>query len=220
MELPVLVVVALVIAVVLRTLVVQVFFIPSSSMVPTLAVDDRIVVEKVSYRFREPERGDIIVFAGLGGPAPEAEGPVVLRAFVWLGRLTGVIPPSPSDLVKRVIGLPGEEVAIVDGVVRIDGVPMAEPYLDGPAPPDFGPVLVPDGTLFFLGDNRRNSADSRSSLGFVARDRVIGRALVVAWPLGNARSLLGERTLPSSQAASHVASQAPSRAPAQMSSVG
>jgi signal peptidase I len=196
------VITALVIAVLLRTLVVQVFFIPSSSMVPTLAVDDRIVVEKISYRFREPERGEIVVFAGLAGPPADEDGPLVLRAFEWLGRATGVIPPSPSDLVKRVVGLPGEEVAIVDGVLRVDGSAMVEPYLDGPPPPDFGPVVVPDGTLFFLGDNRRNSADSRSSLGFVARDRVIGRALAVAWPLGNTRSLLGERTLPAAQTSS------------------
>jgi signal peptidase I len=198
----VLVVVALVIAVLLRTLVVQVFFIPSSSMVPTLAVDDRIVVEKVSYRFREPVRGDVVVFAGASGPAPAFEGPLPLRVFDWLGRTVGVIPPDPSDLVKRVVGLPGEEVAIVDGVVHIDGVALREPYLVGPAPSDFGPVTVPDASLFFLGDNRRNSADSRGGLGFVARDRVIGRALGVIWPFGNARSLLGDRPQAQAQTAS------------------
>jgi signal peptidase I len=195
--LPVLVLAALVIAVLLRTLVVQVFFIPSSSMVPTLAVDDRIIVEKVSYRFREPERGDVVVFAGLGAPVQTSDDPLPMRVFAGLGRLVGVIPPDPSDLVKRVVGLPGDEVAIVDGVLRIDGVPLDEGYLDGPAPGDFGPVVVPDDALFFLGDNRRNSADSRGSLGFVARDRVIGRALAVVWPPGNARSLLGQRPEPS-----------------------
>ena len=175
----------------LRTFVVQVFFIPSSSMVPTLAVDDRIVVEKVTYRFREPERGDIVVFAGASGPAPVLEGPLPLRVFERLGRLIGVIPPDASDLVKRVVGLPGDEVAIIDGVLHVDGVAFDEPYLDGPAPADFGPVTVPDGALFFLGDNRRNSADSRGSLGFVTRDRVIGRSVGVIWPPGNVRSLLG-----------------------------
>jgi signal peptidase I len=188
-----LVVTALVIAVLLRSLVVQVFFIPSSSMVPTLAVDDRILVEKVTYRFREPERGDIVVFAGASGPVQVSDGPLVQRFFERLGRLTGVIPPDPSDLVKRVVGLPGEEVAIVDGRLQIDGVAFDERYLVGPAPSDFGPVIVPADALFFLGDNRRNSADSRGGLGFVARDRVIGRALGVLWPPGNARSLLGSR---------------------------
>jgi signal peptidase I len=188
--------------VLLRTLVVQVFFIPSSSMVPTLAVDDRIVVEKVTYRFREPQRGDIVVFSGATTAAPVSDGPLPMRVFEGLGRLIGVIPPDPSDLVKRVVGLPGEEITIVDGVLRVDGVPLLEPYLDGPAPGDFGPVLVPPDALFFLGDNRRNSADSRGSLGFVGRDRVIGRALGVVWPPGNARSLLGPLPEPASQTSS------------------
>jgi signal peptidase I len=196
------VIAALVIAVLLRTFVVQVFFIPSSSMVPTLAVDDRIVVEKVTYRFREPVRGEVVVFAGAGGTAPVRDGPLPMRVFEGLGRLIGVIPPDPSDLVKRLIGLPGEEISIVQGVLRIDGVPLAEPYIDGPAPGDFGPVLVPDDALFFLGDNRRNSADSRGSLGFVARERVIGRAVGVVWPLGNARSLSG----PLPEPAAHTSS--------------
>jgi signal peptidase I len=200
--LPVLVLAALVIAVLLRTLVIQVFFIPSSSMVPTLAVDDRIVVEKVTYRFREPQRGEIVVFSGAVTAAPVSEGPLPLRFFERLGRLVGIIPPDPSDLVKRVVGLPGEEIAIVDGVLRVDGVPVVEPYLDGPAPGDFGPVRVPDDALFFLGDNRRNSADSRGGLGFVARDRVIGRALGVVWPPGNARSLVGPPPEPATQISS------------------
>jgi signal peptidase I len=188
--------------VLLRTFVVQVFFIPSSSMVPTLAVDDRIVVEKVTYRFREPQRGEVVVFAGAGPAATVDDGPLTTRVVEGLGRLIGVIPPDPSDLVKRVVGLPGDEVAIVDGVLRISGVPLTEPYLEGSAPGDFGPVIVPDDALFFLGDNRRNSADSRGSLGFVARDRVIGRALGVVWPLGNARSLLGPLPAPASQTSS------------------
>jgi signal peptidase I len=182
--------------------VVQVFFIPSSSMVPTLAVDDRIVVEKVTYRLREPERGEVVVFAGAGPAAPIGDGPLPLRLLEGLGRLAGVIPPDPSDLVKRVVGLPGEQVEIVDGVLRIDGVPIVEPYLEGPAPGDFGPVVVPDDTLFFLGDNRRNSADSRGGLGFVARDRVIGRALGVVWPVRNARSLLGSLPEPAGHTSS------------------
>jgi len=181
---------------------VQVFFIPSSSMVPTLAVDDRIVVEKVTYRLREPVRGEVVVFAGAGGTSPVSDGPLPLRVFEGLGRLIGVIPPDPSDLVKRLVGLPGEEIAIVGGVLRVDGVPLNEPYIDGPAPGDFGPVIVPDDALFFLGDNRRNSADSRGSLGFVARDRVIGRAIGVVWPMGNARSLSGSFPEPASQTSS------------------
>jgi signal peptidase I len=103
------------------------------------------------------------------------------------------VPPEPSDLVKRLVGLPGDEVAVIDGVLHIDGVPYAEPYLVGPVAADFGPIVVPEGTLFFLGDNRRNSSDSRGSLGPVARERVIGRAVAVVWPLANSASLLGQR---------------------------
>lgn len=177
-------------------LVVQVFFIPSSSMVPTLSVDDRIVVEKVTYRFREPQRGDVIVFAGERSERPGTSGEdegAIARALRALGAATGLVPPDPSDLVKRLIGLPGDEVSVVDGVLRIDGLPYAEDYLTGAVASDFGPVLVPDGTYFFLGDNRRNSADSRGSLGFVAQDRIIGRAVAVVWPFDNASSLLGQR---------------------------
>jgi signal peptidase I len=182
--------------VLLRVFVLQVFFIPSSSMVPTLAVDDRIVVEKVTYRFRDPQRGDVIVFAGQSSgrveATPDDDGAVV-RALRALGTATGLVPPDPSDLVKRLIGLPGDEVAVVDGVLQVNGQPYAEDYLTGPVASDFGPVLVPDGTYFFLGDNRRNSADSRGSLGFVAQERVIGRAVAVVWPFENASSLLGQR---------------------------
>jgi len=177
--------------------VVQVFFIPSSSMVPTLQVDDRIVVEKVTYRFREPERGDVIVFAGEARPGATAraedDGDAVRRAVDAAGRLVGLVPPDPSDLVKRLVGLPGDEVAVIDGVLHINGVAHAEPYLAGPVASDFGPVVVPDGTLFFLGDNRRNSSDSRGALGSVARERVIGRAVAVVWPVSNSASLLGQR---------------------------
>jgi signal peptidase I len=191
-----LVIVALVVAVALRAFVVQVFYIPSSSMVPTLEIDDRIVVEKITYRFREPRRGDVIVFSGVrNGERPDigGEGGVVERTVRQVGRAMGVIPPVPSDLVKRLIGLPGDEVAVIDGLVNVNGVPLGEPYLSGPVASDFGPITVPAGELFFLGDNRRNSADSRGSLGSVARDRVIGRAVAVIWPARNASSLLGQR---------------------------
>jgi signal peptidase I len=188
---------------VLRSFVVQVFYIPSSSMVPTLAVDDRIVVEKVSYRFRPLERGDVVVFSGADGTrTDDSDAAAFDRALQAVGRFIGVIPPDPSDLVKRVIGLPGDEVSIVDGRLHIDGVPHGEPYLAEPATSDYGPVTVPDGALFFLGDNRRNSADSRGGLGFVDEDRVIGRAIAVVWPFGNATSLIGERPMPIAQTAS------------------
>jgi signal peptidase I len=181
------------VAILLRMFVVQVFYIPSSSMVPTLSVDDRIIVEKVSYRFREPARGDVVVFAGERVDAVDEDLGLVGRALSTLGAATGLIAPDPSDLVKRLIGLPGDELAVIDGVLHVNGVALGEPYLSGPVASDFGPVNVPEGALFFLGDNRRNSADSRGSLGFVSQDRVIGRAVVIVWPFENASSLLGQR---------------------------
>lgn len=194
---------ALVVAVLLRTLVVQVFFIPSSSMEPTLEIDDRIVVEKVTYRFREPARGDVVVFASAPrADASSDDADPVARLLRSIGLLVGVVRPDPSDLVKRLVGLPGDEVAIVDGLLEVNGIPLGEPYLAGPVAADFGPVTVPEGTLFFLGDNRRNSSDSRGGLGFVERERVIGRAVAVVWPLRNAASLLGQRPQPLPQTSS------------------
>jgi signal peptidase I len=190
-----LVIVALVVAFLLRTFVVQVFYIPSSSMVPTLAIDDRMVVEKLSYRVREPERGDVVVFRA-AEPQRPVERPFPERITRGLGQFVGIVPLDASDLVKRVIGLPGDEISIVDGVLHIEGVPYAESYVEPATIPDFGPVVVPADTLFFLGDNRRNSADSRGSLGFVARDRVVGRAFAVVWPRENLGSLTGLRPEP------------------------
>jgi signal peptidase I len=177
--------------------VVQVFYIPSSSMVPTLAIDDRMVVEKLSYRTGEPARGDVVVFRGSEQQQQQPiDRPLQDRLTRAVGQFVGVVPLDASDLVKRVIGLPGDEVSIVDGVLHLDGVPHAESYVEPSTIPDFGPVVVPEGTLFFLGDNRRNSADSRGSLGFVARDRVVGRALAIVWPRENVGTLTGLRPVP------------------------
>jgi signal peptidase I len=172
-------------------------------MLPTLAIDDRIAVEKLSYRFAEPTRGDVVVFSGTprASDGTDEQRAFGARALEAVGRFVGVVPPDPSDLVKRVIGLPGDEVSIVDGLLHLDGVPYAEDYVADAVGSDYGPVVVPEGALFFLGDNRRNSADSRGSLGLVERDRVIGRAVAVVWPFGNASSLLGRRPEPVAQTA-------------------
>ena len=160
-------------------------------MVPTLQVEDRMVVEKLSYRVRDPERGDVVVFRPEPGGATADRGdrPLWWWALRAGAQFVGVVPLDQSDLVKRVAGLPGETIEIRDGVLLVDGIAYAEPYLEGTAGADFGPVTVPDGHLFFLGDNRANSSDSRSRLGFVPRDRVVGRALAVVWPVRNAAGL-------------------------------
>lgn len=209
-ELPVLLLVAFLLAFLLRTFVVQVFYIPSSSMEPTLQVDDRMVVEKLSYLVREPERGDVIVFEG-DEPLPSPDRGLVGDVAAGVGQFLGIVPANARDFVKRVIGLPGETVTIEGGVVSVDGVPLDEPYLLAPDERDFGPFEVPEGQLFVLGDNRNNSADSRFSLGYVEVDNVVGRALFVMWPLDHAGGL-GDGGLPEDPAAG--AAPAPTSAPA------
>ena len=188
-ELPVLLLVALLLAFLLRTFVVQVFYIPSSSMEPTLNINDRMLVEKITYRFRDPQRGEIVVFEGEASPLPEEDAGVGGRLARGLGQFLGVVPTNARDLVKRVIGVPGDEILIEDGRVFVNGVGIDEPYVVFDDRSDFGPVTVPEGALFFLGDNRPNSSDSRRSLGFVPMDQVIGRSLVTIWPPDSMRSL-------------------------------
>lgn len=186
-ELPVLLLVALLLAFLLRTFVVQVFYIPSSSMVPTLQEQDRMVVEKITYLFREPRRGEVIVFAGDEIVGRDTGG--TSSVVTAVGRFLGVVPADARDFVKRVIGLPGDTVLIEDGTVSVNGVELPEPYVVNEDPDSFGPFEVPAGKLFVLGDNRPNSADSRFGLGYVGLDHVVGRAMVVLWPLDHAGGL-------------------------------
>jgi signal peptidase I len=178
-ELPVLLPIALVLAILLKTLVVQAFSIPSGSMEPTLAPGDRVLVQKLVYG---PERGDVIVFSDpKGRPGPDRG--IVGGFFHWLSGALGVERPEHEDFIKRVIGLPGENVELRDGRLFIEGARVPEPYLGGPPDTrDYGPVEVPDDALFVLGDNRTNSNDSRFGLGFIALDKVIGRAFAIVWP--------------------------------------
>lgn len=160
LEWAVVLVAAVLVALVLRAVALQAFWIPSESMETTLLVDDKVLVDKVSYRLHEIHRGDIVVFA----------------------RPPGVSGEYP-DLVKRVIGLPGETLTIADGVVSIDGEALDESYLDADVEmDDFGPVEVPEGQLFVMGDNREHSGDSRV-FGPIDDDLVVGRVFVRYWPL-------------------------------------
>jgi signal peptidase I len=188
-ETPVLIVAALVLAFLIKTFLVQAFYIPSGSMIPTLEIGDRVLVEKVTYRFSDPARGDVIVFQRPGAEQPTGVGPAIRSFLEGLGLAQ---PDEDIDLIKRVIGLPGETVEIVDGVVRVDGRALREDYvLDFEA--DWGPQAVPPGSYFMLGDNRGNSDDSRYSLGTVPRDHVVGKAFVILWPPGNATLRLAQR---------------------------
>jgi signal peptidase I len=178
-ELPILFIVALAVAIVLKTFVVQAFFIPSGSMEPTLEPGDRVLVQKVVYG---PDRGDVIVFSDpQGRPGPDRG---IVGGFVhWLSSTLGIERPEHEDFIKRVIGLPGETVELRDGRLFVEGVPIPQPYLKGAVDTrDYGPVRVPEGALFVLGDNRLNSNDSRFGLGFVPVDKVVGRAFAIVWP--------------------------------------
>jgi signal peptidase I len=181
---PFLVLVALAVAILVKTFLVQAFYIPSESMVPTLEVGDRVFVNKLAYNFGDVGRGDVIVFEN-PNPAELPDRGVVGGVLHWLAEGIGVAQPENEDFIKRVIALPGETIEIRDNVVYIDGEPLDEPYLPPRAHLDNGdmkPKVVPEDSLFVMGDNRGNSADSRYGLGFVPVDNVIGRAFVVIWP--------------------------------------
>jgi signal peptidase I len=197
-ETPVLVALALGLALAVKTFLVQAFYIPSGSMVPTLEVGDRVLVNKLAYRFREPRRGEVVVF--VARRAEHRNGLAHVVAFLTEG--LGLARPPEEDRIKRVIGLPGETVEVRDGAVRVTTVDgrrlvLEEPYVaGGDTPGQYGPAVVPAGSLFVLGDNRANSEDSRVT-GPIRRDQVIGKAFVVVWPPGRIRVLgPAEREVP------------------------
>ncbi len=174
----VLIVSALTIALLIKTFLFQAFVIPSESMFPTLCggdpceTDDRILVNKLSYRLHDVNRGDVVVFA-----APP-------------GRATDDI----KDYVKRVIGLPGEEIESRNGQVFIDGKPLDEPYINeactsrGDLGSAIEPQTIPAGHVFVMGDNRCQSSDSRV-FGPIDTDTIVGRAFVRIWPLSRFKFL-------------------------------
>ena len=141
--------------------VAQSFLVQGGSMEPSLHHGDRLLVDKLTYRFRDPQRGEIIVFQ---------------------------YPADPSrKFIKRVIGLPGDIVHIRGGLVFVNGRPLREDYILGPTYGDFPPVRIPEGHYFVLGDNRNNSDDSRfADVGPVPRRLVVGRAVFAYWPLSRA----------------------------------
>jgi signal peptidase I len=179
----VLVVTAIVIAFVVKTFVAQAFYIPSGSMVPQLAVGDRVVVSKLAYRLHDPRRGDIVVFdAPLQGPADD-EPPLPEKIVKGILESVGLSTPSTEEYIKRVIGLPGERVEGHDGRVYVDGRELVEPYLpQGPTTRDFEAITLAEGELWVMGDNRENSSDSRV-FGPIREDTVVGRAFVKVWPV-------------------------------------
>jgi signal peptidase I len=173
---------ALAIAVVIKTFLIQPFWIPSESMLPTIEVNDRVMVNKLAYKWGEPERGDVVVFrdpreAQVEESVPEAVIRSVLEAV-------GVRTRGRDDLIKRVIGLPGESIEVRANQILVNGTPLDEPYLDDVEMPDEGPFPVAEDEVFVMGDNRNASFDSRR-FGPVPLDDLIGQAFVTIWPLSH-----------------------------------
>jgi signal peptidase I len=165
-----------------RPFVVEAFYIPSESMVPTLRVGDRVLVNKFIYRFAEPERGDIIVFKSVeGGKLPPEEN--LIEHIIGLFRNDGAEEPPREDLIKRVVGVPGDEISVRGGTLRVNGEPQKEPYVNRKFPDRSfaAPTAVPEGHVFVMGDNRANSRDSRY-FGTVPKRNIEGEAFLRFWP--------------------------------------
>jgi len=210
-ELPVLVVLALGIALLIKAFLVQAFYIPSASMEPTLRQGDRVLVNKLTYRFGDPKRGDVIVFrdpypdpcdASSGTPTPPScHRSVVRKGFDWFAEVFGLPTGETRDFIKRIVGLPGETIAIRDGNVYVCSQPACQPLKADGTPKDgeridfahsatHGPqqdhdnvpaFAIPKNQYWVMGDNRANSSDSRTFKG-VDRKLIIGKAFVLVWP--------------------------------------
>lgn len=186
-ELPLLVVIAFVVALIIKTFLLQAFYIPSVSMVSTLHVGDRVLVEKISYRFHEPRRGDVVVFERDAAPGVETEddGSFMTDVTDAFKGLFGFPTGGNEDFIKRVIAVGGDSIECRDGEVLVNGEAIDEPYLDdGVVTSSFTKTMIPEGTIFVMGDNRMDSQDSRS-YGPIAIDKVIGNAFVIVWPVSN-----------------------------------
>ncbi|MDT3700621.1 MAG: signal peptidase I [Thermincola sp.] len=154
------VVFALILTFILRSYIVEARGIPTGSMIPTLQIGDKLLVDKIYYKFSELQRGDIVVFA----PPPAAQ-----------------VGGNTTDFIKRVIGLQGDKIQVIDGVVYINDKPLTEPYINQKPNYEYGPVTVPEGALFVMGDNRNNSFDSHT-WGFMPMENLKGRAFFMYWP--------------------------------------
>lgn len=154
---------SLVLAFGVRQFVAEARVVPTGSMEPTVQINDRLVIEKISYLFRPPQRGDIVVFQ-----APE-------KALI-ISKST-----THDAYLKRVIGLPGETVEIKDGKVFIDNQPIQEEYIKAPPNYTWGPSVVPDDQYLVLGDNRNGSLDGHV-WGFLPEETIIGKAAARFWP--------------------------------------
>lgn len=186
---------ALLLAFLVQQFLVKPFKIPSGSMENTLRCGDRVLVDRVSFRFSDPDRGDVVVFnppAGIGeGGQPD---PSVVADETDAARVaadgTKSVTKADTNYIKRIIGLPGDKVEVKDHHAIVNGTPLEEPYLrpieevegiDSGSRANWGPNTIPKGTYLMLGDHRDNSADGRV-FGYVPRDFLVGKAFMVYWP--------------------------------------
>lgn len=193
-ELPILVVLALLVSLLIKSFLVQFFFIPSGSMENTLQIKDRVAVNRLPFIGNDIQRGDVIVFRDPAGWLPEAStssGNVVTNAIREGLVLVGVVPnPAKQYLVKRVIGVAGDHVVAKDQVLTINGKPTFEPYIfagNTPSDTDFN-VTVPEGKVWVMGDHRGASGDSRVhqddvNNGMVPVEKITGQVVAKIWPL-------------------------------------
>jgi signal peptidase I len=220
-EMLILLAIAFFLAIIVRTFLFQAFYITSGSMQGTLQVGDRVVVNKMAYDFRAPERGEVIVFRGTSSWVSEGADDSNASLFsdigTGIGNLVGVSEPGKDIFIKRVIGIPGDTVACCDdqGDITVNGVGVNEPYVTMNAPiadttsntptcndRNFRPVVVQPGMLFVMGDHRLVSQDSRC-VGQVPEANVIGRAMGIVWPSSRWTSLSippGFKAIPSTDA--------------------
>jgi signal peptidase I len=233
-ELPLLILVALVLTFLIQTFIGKVYVIPSGSMERTLhgctgCTNDRALVDKITYRLRDPAPGDVVVFRGPDSWSSEVvvdepSNPVV-KGLQMFGSLVGIAPPDEKDFVKRVIAVGGQTVQCCDsrGQVMVDGKSLNEPYifyLPDAGPPKqapFGPVTVPQGQLWMMGDSRNNSADSRvPDHGAVPVGNVIGLARFIVMPFDR----FGGIELTNPQSSPVGMSETPSGAPLALGLLG
>jgi signal peptidase I len=181
-ELPGLLLTALFIAVVIKTFLLQPFWIPSESMLPTIEVNDRVMVNKLAYRFGEPQRGDVVVFRDPREEQIEESIPeAVIRSVL---EAVGIRTRGDEDLIKRVVGLPGETIEVRDNHVLVNGTAIEEAYLPEVFMPDEPPITVGPEEVFVMGDNRDASFDSRR-FGAIPLDDLVGEAFVTIWPISH-----------------------------------
>ena len=195
-EFPILVIVALAVSLVIKSFLVKFFYIPSGSMENTLQINDRVAVNKIPFISNSIKRGDVVVFRDPSNwlPEPYVDNQNKVIAKIKDGLvLVGVLPnPAKQYLVKRVIGIAGDNVVGKDGVVTINGKKTTEPYIfagNKASELDFN-VTVPEGKIWVMGDHRGASADSRYhqddvNNGFVPESKVTGRVLGIIWPIKN-----------------------------------